>query len=112
MRRAEREEIFVELVLRLGVPRARMLVDAVASVLRRERHNDRERSKLRQKRTGPRIRKGFAAMDPARVSEIASLGGRAAHAWGTAHEYSIREARAAGREGGLATARAKRKERK
>lgn len=109
MRRAEREEMFVELVLHLGVPRARKLVEAVAFVLRRKRHNERERPKLHSKRAGPKIRKGFAAMDPARVSEIASLGGRAAHAWGTAHEYSIREARVAGREGGLATARAKRR---
>lgn len=109
MKRAEREEIFVELVLHIGVSRARKLVDVVAFALRRKRHNDRERPKLRQKRAGPKIRKGFAAMDPVRVSEISSLGGRAAHVRGTAHEYSIREARVAGREGGLATGRAKRR---
>jgi general stress protein YciG len=39
-------------------------------------------------------------MDPARQREIASKGGRAAHAKGTAHEWSRDEARAAGRKGG------------
>ena len=47
-------------------------------------------------------RRGFAAMDPRLVSEIASKGGKAAHAAGTAHEFSADEARNAGRKGGLA----------
>ncbi|HRH00363.1 MAG TPA: KGG domain-containing protein [Polyangiaceae bacterium] len=47
-------------------------------------------------------RRGFAAMDPAKVSEIARKGGKAAHAAGTAHEFTADEARAAGRKGGLA----------
>ncbi len=47
-------------------------------------------------------RRGFAAMDPAKVSEIARKGGKAAHAAGTAHEFSADEARVAGRKGGLA----------
>ena len=38
-------------------------------------------------RTGSR--RGFAAMDPARQREIASKGGRAAHAKGTAHEWRL-----------------------
>ena len=46
--------------------------------------------------------RGFAAMDAARQREIASRGGRAAHAQGTAHEFSSEEARAAGRKGGQA----------
>jgi len=50
----------------------------------------------------PRKPRGFAAMDRKRVSEIASKGGKAAHAAGTAHEFSAEEARAAGRKGGLA----------
>ncbi len=50
----------------------------------------------------PKQRRGFAAMDPRLVSEIASKGGRAAHAAGTAHEFSADEARNAGRKGGLA----------
>lgn len=48
-------------------------------------------------------RRGFAAMDPTRVAEIASKGGRAAHAAGTAHEFTSDEAREAGRKGGYAT---------
>jgi len=52
----------------------------------------------------PRRRRGFAAMDPTLVREIARKGGKAAHAAGTAHEFaSGDEARAAGRKGGLAT---------
>lgn len=47
-------------------------------------------------------KKGFAAMDPAKVSEIASRGGKAAHAAGTAHQFSSEEARAAGKKGGVA----------
>lgn len=41
--------------------------------------------------------RGFASMDPAKQREIASEGGRAAHAAGTAHEFTSQEARAAGR---------------
>ena len=41
-------------------------------------------------------------MDPKRQREIASKGGRAAHAKGTAHEFSSEEAREAGRRGGRA----------
>jgi general stress protein YciG len=47
--------------------------------------------------------RGFAAMDRTLVSEIARKGGRAAHAAGTAHEFTTDEARAAGRKGGHAT---------
>lgn len=42
--------------------------------------------------------RGFAAMDPQRQREIASLGGRAAHQSGHAHEFTSEEARAAGRK--------------
>ncbi|HSW16804.1 MAG TPA: KGG domain-containing protein [Ramlibacter sp.] len=45
-----------------------------------------------------RSRRGFAAMDPQRQREIASLGGRAAHQSGHAHEFTSDEARAAGRK--------------
>jgi len=47
-------------------------------------------------------RRGFAAMDRNRVREIASKGGKAAHAAGTAHQFSSDEARVAGRKGGMA----------
>jgi len=48
--------------------------------------------------TQRRSLRGFAAMDPQRQREIASLGGRAAHQSGHAHEFSSEEARAAGRK--------------
>ena len=44
--------------------------------------------------------RGFATMDPKRRSEISSMGGRAAHAAGGAHEWTSAEAAAAGRKGG------------
>jgi general stress protein YciG len=47
--------------------------------------------------------RGFASMDRARQREIASLGGKAAHAKGTAHEFTPEEAREAGRKGGQAS---------
>ena len=47
-------------------------------------------------------RRGFAAMDPEQVRAISRQGGIAAHARGTAHEFTQEEARAAGRKGGLA----------
>jgi general stress protein YciG len=46
--------------------------------------------------------RGFAAMDRSKVSEIASKGGKAAHAAGTAHQFTSDEARAAGKKGGVA----------
>src|SRR5437870_11444469 len=46
-------------------------------------------------------RRGFAAMDPAKQREIASKGGKAAHAKGRAHEFTPEQAREAGRKGGL-----------
>jgi uncharacterized protein len=42
--------------------------------------------------------RGFASMDPVRQREIASQGGRAAHASGNAHQFTSEEARAAGRK--------------
>ena len=44
-------------------------------------------------------------MDRAKPREIASKGGRAAHAKGTAHEWTSEEAREAGRKGGKASHR-------
>lgn len=49
--------------------------------------------------------RGFKNMDPIKQREIASKGGKAAHAHGTAHEWTSEEARAAGRKGGLASHR-------
>lgn len=56
-----------------------------------------------------RARRGFATLDPALVREIARKGGKAAHAAGTAHEFTSDEARAAGRKGGHASHAKRRK---
>ena len=45
---------------------------------------------------GTRSGRGFAGMDRERQREIASQGGRAAHASGNAHQFTSEEARAAG----------------
>src|SRR5437016_14465344 len=50
-------------------------------------------------------KRGFASMDSTKQREIASKGGRAAHAKGTAHEFTSDEARVAGRKGGEAVSR-------
>jgi len=54
---------------------------------------------------GGRSNRGFASMDPSKQKEIASKGGKAAHAKGTAHEFDSGEAREAGRKGGVAVSR-------
>jgi uncharacterized protein len=56
----------------------------------------------------PRRReRGFAVMDPERRRRISSVGGKAAHEKGTAHEFTRDEAREAGRKGGRARAAAR-----
>jgi general stress protein YciG len=50
-------------------------------------------------------KRGFASMDPSRQRDIASKGGKAAHAKGTAHEWTADEARRAGRKGGEVVSR-------
>src|SRR4051794_27876039 len=55
--------------------------------------------------SGRRSNRGFASMDRSKQREIASKGGRAAHAKGTAHEFDSGEAREAGRKGGQAVSR-------
>lgn len=44
--------------------------------------------------------RGFAVMSRKRLSEIASMGGKAAHAQGAAHEFTSDEAKKAGQKGG------------
>lgn len=56
-----------------------------------------------------RNKRGFASMDPDKQRQIASKGGRAAHRRGTAHEFTSEEAREAGRKGGLARQKNRRK---
>jgi len=53
----------------------------------------------------PKSNRGFASMDTSKQREIASKGGRAAHAQGRAHEFSADEARTAGRKGGEVVSR-------
>ncbi len=48
----------------------------------------------------PKRRQGFASMDPEKQREIARKGGRAAHEQGTAHEWTVDEAKVAGKKGG------------
>lgn len=45
-------------------------------------------------------KRGFALLDPVRVAELASLGGKAAHAKGVAHRWTSEQARVAGAIGG------------
>lgn len=49
--------------------------------------------------------RGFAVMDPDVQREIASKGGRTAHAQGAAHQFTSEEAEIAGRKGGPAVSR-------
>lgn len=44
--------------------------------------------------------RGFASMSEDKRKKIASKGGKAAHAKGTAHEWTSEEARQAGKKGG------------
>ena len=53
-------------------------------------------------------KRGFATLDPEKRRAICSLGGKAAHAKGTAHEWTNEEAVAAGIKGASARARKKR----
>ena len=53
----------------------------------------------------PKSNRGFASMDPGKQKEIASKGGKAAHAQGRAHEFTPDEARTAGRKGGEVVSR-------
>jgi general stress protein YciG len=50
--------------------------------------------------TKRKSKRGFASMTPEKKREIASKGGKAAHALGTAHKWTSEEAQAAGRKGG------------
>ena len=54
-------------------------------------------------------RRGFALLDPERVRTLSQKCGRAAHSAGVAHQYTVEEARAAGKKGGATTAKARRK---
>ena len=72
-----------------------------------DREREREVSNESSRGTSARQRsaRGFASMDRSKQREIASKGGKAAHAKGTAHEFDSGEAREAGRKGGMAVSR-------
>lgn len=55
-------------------------------------------------------RSGLAAMSLERRREIASKGGRTAQARGTAHQWTVAEARAAGKKGAMSRAAHKQRE--
>lgn len=54
-----------------------------------------------------KARRGFGAMSPEKVRQIASKGGKAAHEAGTAHTFTSEEARIAGAKGGSAPHRSR-----
>lgn len=73
-----------------------------------DRGNQRDSDVTRNNGQGSartRSNRGFASMDRSKQREIASKGGKAAHAKGTAHEFDSGEAREAGRKGGVAVSR-------
>jgi general stress protein YciG len=61
-----------------------------------------DRSEMEEGGSMAEGKRGFASMDREKQKQIASQGGKAAHAKGSAHEFTSDEARAAGRKGGLA----------
>lgn len=60
---------------------------------------------LNQQSPDRRRKGGFAKMSLEERRKIASIGGKAAHAQGTAHEWTSAEAREAGRKGGVSVSR-------
>src|SRR5690348_17615182 len=81
--------------------------DRMDGTIDRERQRDTSNDTDRDGRGsgGRRSNRGFASMDRGKQREIASKGGKAAHAKGTAHEFDSDEARNAGRKGGQAVSR-------
>jgi hypothetical protein len=59
--------------------------------------NNKQSGNQGNNQSGGNSNRGFASMDPQKQREIASEGGRAAHASGNAHEFNSQEAREAGR---------------
>ena len=53
----------------------------------------------------PKQLRGFALFSDSRRSQVASLGGKAAHARGRAHKFTPDEARLAGKKGGHTVSR-------
>ena len=80
-----------------------MHIDPIDERLPEERAEGESADRQPEPAPRPRKPRGFAAIDRNLVREIARKGGKAAHAAGTAHEFTSEEARAAGRKGGQAT---------
>ena len=78
---------------------------SVGSVGQRDVSNESGRNPGGGTAARTRSNRGFASMDWEKQKEIASKGGKAAHAKGTAHEFDSSEAREAGRKGGVAVSR-------
>lgn len=64
--------------------------------------NEKDTQKEDANRRSNKGLRGFAAMGEEKQRAIASMGGRAAHQQGVAHEFSSEEAREAGKKGGEA----------
>lgn len=79
--------------------------DRITPGSQRDASNSTENGNGSQGSVRTRSNRGFASMDREKQREIASKGGRAAHAKGTAHEFDSGEAREAGRKGGMAVSR-------
>lgn len=65
-------------------------------------------SRVGEKRTSmseTKGKQGFASMTPEKKRDIASKGGKSAHALGVAHQWTSEEAQAAGRKGGTLSRR-------
>jgi uncharacterized protein len=82
-------------------PAERTLQSLASQGIRRMRSTPQRNEVILMNGNEARTR-GFASMDRARQKEIASMGGRAAHRQGMAHQFTPEEARAAGRKGGEA----------
>jgi general stress protein YciG len=79
--------------------------DRITPGSQRDASNTSDNGSVSQGAVRTRSNRGFASMDRDKQREIASKGGRAAHAKGTAHEFDSGEAREAGRKGGMAVSR-------
>ena len=81
------------------------LEPASASASTKETESETAAEANETKAGAPKSRRGFAVMNLEKRREIASKGGRAAHAQGKAHHFDANEAREAGRKGGSTVSR-------
>jgi hypothetical protein len=65
-------------------------------IMTSSKQGNKQESKQESKQGDRTSRRGFASMDPNQQRAIASMGGRAAHLSGNAHEFTSEEARRAG----------------